>query len=72
MLAIGIGATLGSPLFIPVPHNIYSTSSSPSARWSLRRCSLCYAKAYADMYTEMRQKGLEAGGGPLFTRVAVG
>ena len=30
------------------------------------------AKVYADMYTESRRRGLEAVGGPSFTKVAVG
>ncbi|MDA4114434.1 MAG: APC family permease [Thaumarchaeota archaeon] len=73
MLAIGIGATLGSPLFILIPQNIIQYEFVSVGSLILAAVlSVLMAKVYADMYTDMRQKGLEAVGGPSFTRVAVG
>jgi amino acid transporter len=73
MIAIGIGATLGSPLFILIPQNIIQYEFVSVGSLILATVlSVLMAKVYANMYSEMRQKGLEAVGGPSFTRVAVG
>jgi amino acid transporter len=73
MLAIGIGATLGSPLFILIPQNIVQYEFVSVGSLALATVlSVLMARVYALMYTEMSKKGLEAVGGPSFTRVAVG
>jgi amino acid transporter len=73
MIAIGIGATLGSPLFILIPQNIIQYEFVSVGSLVLATVlSVLMARVYANMYSEMRQKGLEAVGGPSFTRVAVG
>jgi hypothetical protein len=73
MLAIGIGATLGSPLFILIPQNIIQYEFVSVGSLILATIlSVLMARVYSNMYTEMRRKGLEAVGGPSFTRVAVG
>lgn len=73
ILAVGVGATLGSPLFILIPQNIiqYEWVSLGSLLLAAT-LSMLMAKIYADMYTQSRKRGLEAVGGPSFTKVAVG
>jgi len=73
ILAIGVGATLGSPLFILIPQNMvqYEFVSLGSLLLAAT-LSVLMAKVYADMYAESRKRGLEAVGGPSFTKVAVG
>jgi amino acid transporter len=73
ILAVGVGATLGSPLFILIPQSIVqyefvSLGSLVIATF----LSIMMAKVYANMYSESRERGLEAVGGPSFTRAAVG
>jgi amino acid transporter len=73
ILAIGVGATLGSPLFILIPQNIVQYEFVSLGSLILAAVlSILMAKVYADMYTESRRRGLEAVGGPSFTKVAVG
>ncbi|MGA2663775.1 MAG: APC family permease [Nitrososphaerales archaeon] len=73
MLAIGIGATLGSPLFILIPQNVVQYEFVSIGSLLLATVlSVLMAKVYAGMYGEMRRRGMEAVGGPSFTRVAVG
>ena len=73
MLAVGIGATLGSPLFILIPENIeqYEVVSVASLIMATV-LSVAMAKVYSDMYRASKELGLEGVGGPSFTKVAVG
>ncbi len=73
VLAVGVGATLGSPLFILIPQNVvqYEFVSLGSLLLATM-LSILMAKVYADMYSESRKRGLDAVGGPSFTRTAVG
>jgi amino acid transporter len=73
VLAIGVGATLGSPLFILIPQNIEQYEFVSLGSLLLASVlSILMAKVYADMYSESRERGLEAVGGPSFTKTAVG
>jgi len=73
MLAIGIGATLGSPLFILIPENILSYEVISILSLILATVlSVAMAKVYSDMYRKSKELGLEGVGGPSFTKVAVG
>jgi amino acid transporter len=73
MVAIGVGATLGSPLFILIPENIkqYEIVSVGSLVLATL-LSVAMAKIYADMYKVTKELGAEGVGGPSFTKVAVG
>lgn len=73
ILAVGIGATLGSPLFILIPENIIQYEwVSVGSLLLAAVLSILMAKVYADMYAQSRNRGLDAVGGPSFTKVAVG
>jgi hypothetical protein len=73
VLAVGVGATLGSPLFILIPQNIIQYEFvSVGSLVIATVLSILMAKVYSDMYMESRRRGLEAVGGPSFTRAAVG
>ena len=73
MLAVGIGATLGSPLFILIPENILQYEVVSVASLVLATIlSVAMAKLYTDMYRTSRSLGLAGVGGPSFTKVAVG
>jgi amino acid transporter len=73
LLAVGVGATLGSPLFILIPLNIEQYEVISLASLLLATIlSVAMAKVYADMYTESRRLGLEGVGGPSFVRLAAG
>ena len=73
MLAVGIGATLGSPLFILIPENIIQYEVVSVASLILATVlSVAMAKVYSDMYRASKEMGLEGVGGPSFTKVAVG
>lgn len=73
MLAVGIGATLGSPLFILIPENIQTYEVVSVVSLVLATIlSVAMAKVYADMYRTSKDLGLEGVGGPSFTKVAVG
>jgi amino acid transporter len=73
ILAVGVGATLGSPLFILIPQNIIQYEFVSLGSLLLAAVlSILMAKVYADMYAESRGRGLEAVGGPSFTKVAIG
>jgi hypothetical protein len=73
MLSVGVGATLGSPLFILIPENIlqYEVVSILSLLLATL-LSVAMAKVYSDMYRTSKELGLEGVGGPSFTKVAVG
>lgn len=73
MLAVGIGATLGSPLFILIPENILQYEAVSVASLILATAlSVAMAKVYSDMYRASKELGLAGVGGPSFTKVAVG
>ncbi len=73
VLAIGVGATLGSPLFILIPQNIVQYEFvSLGSLLAAALLSVLMAKVYADMYSESRNRGMDAVGGPSFTKTAVG
>jgi len=73
ILAVGVGATLGSPLFILIPQNVIQYEFVSLGSLVIATVlSVLMAKVYADMYDESRKRGLEAVGGPSFTKVAVG
>ena len=73
LLAVGLGATLGSPLFILIPLNIIQYEFVSLGSLVLATIlSVLMAKVYADMYEESLSYGLDALGGPSFTRVACG
>jgi amino acid transporter len=73
MLAVGIGATLGSPLFILIPENIVQYEVVSVASLLLATVlSVAMAKVYSDMYRASKDMGLAGVGGPSFTKVAVG
>lgn len=72
-LAIGLGATLGSPLFVLVPLNVlqYGILSIGSLIIAAS-ISVVIAHLYARMYREWTAKGREVTDGPSFTRNACG
>ncbi|MDE1852171.1 MAG: hypothetical protein KGI38_00280 [Thaumarchaeota archaeon] len=73
MLAIGVGATLGSPLFILIPESIIQYEVVSVASLLLATAlSVAMAKVYADMYRVSKELGMEGIGGPSFTKMAVG
>ncbi|MDA4127448.1 MAG: hypothetical protein OK452_09675, partial [Thaumarchaeota archaeon] len=73
MLAVGVGATLGSPLFILIPENVLQYEVVSLASLLLATVlSVAMAKVYSDMYRKSEQLGLGGVGGPSFTKVAVG
>jgi amino acid transporter len=73
MLAVGVGATLGSPLFILIPLNIEQYEAVSLVSLLIATIlSVAMAKVYADMYKESKELGLEGVGGPSFVKVAVG
>jgi amino acid transporter len=73
MVAIGVGATLGSPLFILIPENISQYEIVSVASLVLATLlSVAMAKLYSDMYKVTKDLGMEGVGGPSFTQVAVG
>jgi amino acid transporter len=73
MLAVGVGATLGSPLFILIPQNVVQYEIVSMVSLVLATVlSVAMAKVYSDMYSKSAELGLEGVGGPSFTKVAVG
>ena len=65
MLAVGLGATLGSPLFILIPLNIVQFELVSLGSLVIATIlSVLMAKVYADMYVESARMGLGAVGGP--------
>ncbi len=73
ILAIGVGSTLGSPLFLLIPLNImeYEIVSVVSLV-AAALLSIAMAKNNADSYRIVKRNGLEAVGGPAYVRVALG
>ena len=73
VLAIGIGATMGSPLFILIPLNVVEYSFvSISSLIAAALLTFLVAKLYADMNTISIAAGKNPVGGPSFVAIAVG
>ncbi len=73
VLAVGLGATLGSPLFILIPQNVIQYLFVSVGSLCLATIlSVLMARVYGNMYREMGKRGLDAVGGPSFTRIAAG
>ncbi len=73
MLAVGLGATLGSPLFILIPLNILQYEFVSLGSLILATIlSILLAKVYSNMYNDSSRRGIDAVGGPSFTRAATG
>lgn len=73
VLAVGVGSTLGSPLFMLIPLNIVQYEIVSLGSLVLATVlSVLMAKVYADMYVLSERKGLPMVGGPSFTRIASG
>jgi amino acid transporter len=73
LLAVGLGATLGSPLFIIIPLNILQYEAVSLGSLAIATVlSILMAKVYANMYTQSVKEKLDAVGGPSFTKVACG
>lgn len=73
ILAIGVGSTLGSPLFLLIPLNViqYEIVSIISLV-AATVLSVAMAKNNAYSYRVLKTNGLDAVGGPAFVRVALG
>lgn len=73
VLAIGIGATMGSPLFILIPLNVvqYSVLSTLSLFFA-GMLTFLVAKLYSDMNEIATKSGKNPIGGPSFVSIAVG
>ena len=73
ILAVGIGSTLGSPLFLLIPLNVveYSIVSVISLALAMI-LSIAMARNNADSYAAVKARGLTAVGGPAFVRAATG
>jgi amino acid transporter len=73
MVAVGVGATLGSPLFILIPLNIEQYEFVSLASLALATVfSVTMAKVFADMSKESRLVGEELVGSPSFVRIVAG
>lgn len=73
MLSIGLGATLGSPLFVLIPQNVMQYESISLLSLVIATVlSVAMAKVYANMYKESNRLGLGGLGGPSFTKLACG
>ncbi len=72
-LSLGLGATIGSPLFVLIPLNVVQYGLvSVSSLLIAAAISLLVARLYGNMYREWNDKGKECIGGPSFTRNACG
>ncbi len=73
ILAIGIGSTLGSPLFLLIPLNVVQYEIVSILSLVLAAVlSIAMAKNNSDSYRVLKANDLEAVGGPAFVRVATG
>ncbi|MDG6907975.1 MAG: APC family permease [Nitrososphaerota archaeon] len=73
VLTIGLGTTLGSPLFILIPQNVIQYEFVSIVSLLLASAiSIGMARVYARMYETARQENLSAVGGPSFVGIAVG
>lgn len=73
VLAIGIGSTLGSPLFLLIPVNVMEYGIVSILSLTLATLlSVAMAVNNAESYRVLRTNGIAAVGGPAFVRVALG
>ncbi len=73
LLAVGLGATLGSPLFILIPLNVEQYEFVSILSLTVATVlSVAMAKVYADLGRESTTLGADALGGPSFARLAAG
>lgn len=73
LLAIGVGSTIGSPLFVLIPLNVIQYEAVSFGSLVIATVlSVLMAKVYSDMYVGAQKAGLESVGGPSFTRIACG
>ncbi len=73
ILAIGIGSTLGSPLFLLIPVNVIQYEIVSILSLVLAAVlSIAMAKNNADSYGVLKRSGRAAVGGPAFVGVALG
>ncbi|MCL5068175.1 MAG: APC family permease [Thaumarchaeota archaeon] len=73
VLAIGLGTTLGSPLFILIPQNVIQYEFVSIISLVLATLiSIGMARVYGKMYGTVREENLSAVGGPSFVGIAVG
>jgi amino acid transporter len=73
VLAVGVGATVGSPLFILIPLNVMQYELVSIISLMLAAVlSILMAKVYSNMYAQSRKENLGALGGPSFTKIAAG
>lgn len=73
VLAIGIGATLGSPLFILIPLNVVQYQISSIGSLIIATIiSVLMARIYGRNYLITKKNKLDSVGGPSFLRAAVG
>ncbi len=73
VLAIGIGSTLGSPLFLLIPVNVLQYAVISVVSLVLATIlSVAMAVNNAESYRVLKSNGLTAVGGPAFVRVALG
>lgn len=73
MLAVGVGATLGSPLFILIPLNVEQYEFVSLISLMLATVlSIAMARVYADLGKKSKELGVTPVGGPSFARLAGG
>lgn len=73
IFAIGLGATLGSPLFILIPLNVVQYQiASVGAMIIAAVLSVLMAQIYSRNYVTIRKDNIESIGGPGFLKAAVG
>jgi amino acid transporter len=73
ILAIGLGATLGSPLFILIPLNVVQYQiTSVGSLIIAAVLSLGMAKIYSTSYSITNKNNLDSVGGPAFLKAAAG
>ncbi len=72
-LSLGLGATIGSPLFVLIPLNVVQYGFISIASLLIAASiSLLVARLYGRMYREWNAEGKDCVGGPSFTRNACG
>ncbi len=72
-LGLGLGATLGSPLFVLIPVNVLQFGVLSIAALVVgATISLLLANLYSRMYKEWNEKGRDCTDGPSFTKNACG
>lgn len=73
LLAVGVGATFGSPLFIILPQNVEQYAFISIGSMTIAAVlSLLMARIYSKMYVYSRERRSEVIGGPSFTKIGAG